>query len=70
MRQPRKWFSGAAMPGCEGRPAGFALAAYDGERWHIEELFIVAGARKHGIGRAAAAALCARHPGPWTLTGG
>ena len=52
-----------------GRPLGFALAMRDDQqRWHVEEFFVIAGARGRRIGAIAAQALFARHPGPWTLT--
>ena len=50
-------------------PLGFALVRRDdSERWHVEEFFVIHGARRRGIGIAAASALIALHPGPWTLT--
>lgn len=50
-------------------PLGFALASRDPtDGWHVEELFVIAGARRHGVGRQAAEALFAARPGRWTLT--
>jgi len=50
-------------------PLGFALAMrHDPTTWAVEELFIVAGARRHGIGARAVHGLFALHPGAWTLT--
>ena len=51
------------------RPLGFVLARRDeGECWHVEEFFVIHGARRRGIGIAAMRALVALHPGAWTLT--
>ncbi len=50
----------------DGRPHGFALIARADGAWHVEEFFVVAGARRGGLGRAAALALFDAHPGPWT----
>jgi predicted acetyltransferase len=51
------------------RTIGFALSLRDeGDVWHVEEFFVIAGARKRGVGAAAARRLFATHPGPWTLT--
>jgi predicted acetyltransferase len=54
----------------DGRaPIGFALARQDElERWHVEEFFVIYGARRRGVGMLAARALFALHPGAWTLT--
>ena len=49
-------------------PLGFVLARRDEERWHVEEFFVIHGARRRGIGIAAVRALVAVHPGAWTLT--
>lgn len=49
-------------------PIGFVLARQDGETWHVEELFVINGARRRGVAHAAVRALVALHPGPWTLT--
>lgn len=50
-------------------PIGFALAARDDSGiWHVEEFFVVAGARRHGAGAIAARALFAAHPGAWSWT--
>ena len=52
-----------------GRPLGFGLALGDDDGvWHVQEMFVIAGARGHGIGAACAGLLFARHPGRWTLT--
>lgn len=52
-----------------GLPVGFALVARDAlDTWHVEEFFVIVGARRRGTGAAALAALLARHPGTWTLT--
>jgi len=50
-------------------PLGFALARRDERgRWNVEEFFVVTGARRRGLGAAAARRLFAGHPGPWTFT--
>lgn len=50
-------------------PLGFALVLRDdGGRWHVEEFFVLAGARRDGVGTAAARLLFATRPGPWTFT--
>lgn len=50
-------------------PVGFALAVRDeGGTWHVEEFFVIAGERRHGIGREAARLLFETARGPWTLT--
>jgi predicted acetyltransferase len=49
-------------------PLGFALAWHKPPSWSLEEFFILAGARRRGIGTRAARALFATHPGPWTFT--
>ena len=49
-------------------PLGFALASFEAPSWHVEEFFVIAGARGRGIGAQAAAALFADRPGHWTLT--
>jgi predicted acetyltransferase len=50
-------------------PIGFALIAADDDRvWHVEEYFVVAGARRRGAGAALAARLFATRPGGWTFT--
>lgn len=50
-------------------PVGFALARRDdSERWHVEEFFVIYGARRRGVGIAAARAFVGLYPGPWTLT--
>jgi len=49
-------------------PAGFALATREDGTWHVDEFFILAGARRRGLGTVAAAALFASRPGRWTLT--
>ncbi len=51
------------------RPIGFALAAVDEVgTWHVEEFFVIAGERRHGVGAACARALFATQPGPWSWT--
>jgi len=53
----------------DGRPLGFGLAMRDAGRcWSVEEFFVIAGARRRGIGTRAAQLLLAARPGPWTLT--
>lgn len=50
-------------------PVGCALVAQDDVGcWHVEEFFVIAGARRHGVGADAARQLFARHPGPWSFT--
>jgi predicted acetyltransferase len=50
-------------------PVGFAMAMRDpSDCWHVEEFFVLAGARRRGVGRIAAEALFAARPGRWTLT--
>lgn len=50
-------------------PTGFALTSVDADGvWHVEELFVVAGARRGGVGRRAFDALAARRPGAWSFT--
>ena len=53
----------------DGRPLGFALVTIDdaGDA-HVEEFFVIAGARRHGLGATAARALFATHAGAWTWT--
>ncbi len=51
-----------------GTPLGFALAGQEPLCWHVEEFFIIAGARRRGVGMEAAEALFAARPGRWTLT--
>ncbi|HTM19151.1 MAG TPA: GNAT family N-acetyltransferase [Kofleriaceae bacterium] len=50
-------------------PVGFAMISRDdaGCR-HVEEFFVIAGARRQGLGARAAAALFAAGAGRWTLT--
>ncbi len=51
------------------RPVGFALAARDGAAvWHVEEFFVIHGARRRGVGADAARQLLASRPGRWTWT--
>src|SRR5262249_10579047 len=51
------------------RPGGFGLVSrFPGGGWAGGGFFVGAGARPRGVGRAAAAALFATRPGPWTLT--
>lgn len=53
----------------DGRPVGFALVARDAlATWHVEEFFVIAGARRHGHGVAAARAVLAARPGAWSFT--
>lgn len=53
----------------EDRPLGFALVAIDDDHAaHVEEFFVIAGARRHGVGATAAHALFATHAGAWTWT--
>src|SRR5688572_1196968 len=40
-------------------PVGFALTWFDGTQTHVEEFFVVVGARHRGVGAAAARALFA-----------
>lgn len=55
--------------GPEGRtPVGFALASRAADVWSVEELFVIAGARRHRVGLSAARQLFATQPGRWTLT--
>ncbi|MEZ4401432.1 MAG: GNAT family N-acetyltransferase [Kofleriaceae bacterium] len=55
-------------PGAEA-PAGFALVTRDEVGcWHVEEFFVLPGARRRGQGAHAARALVAAHPGRWSLT--
>ena len=50
-------------------PVGCALTLGDDDgTWHLEEFFVIAGARRHGTGAAAARLLFATRPGPWTFT--
>lgn len=50
-------------------PVGFALTMRDdGGRRHVEDFFVIAGARRRGVGTTAAERLFALAPGPWTLT--
>jgi predicted acetyltransferase len=49
-------------------PVGFGLIVHETGLATVEEFFIIAGARRHGLGLAAAQALFATRPGPWTLT--
>ncbi len=50
-------------------PLGFALVMRDDTAcWHVEEFFIVAGARRRGRGAVAARRLFIEHPGRWTFT--
>ncbi|WP_437721834.1 GNAT family N-acetyltransferase [Sorangium sp. So ce861] len=52
-----------------GVPVGFALTYLDDRgTQHVEEMFVIAGARRSGVGRGAMQQLFAVHPGPWTLT--
>ncbi|WP_441290210.1 GNAT family N-acetyltransferase [Sorangium sp. KYC3313] len=52
-----------------GVPVGFALTYRDDRgAQHVEEMFVIAGARRSGVGRRAMHQLFAAHPGPWTLT--
>lgn len=50
-------------------PVGFALTFEDElRRWHVEEMFVIAGARRRGVGRRAMQLVFEQRPGPWTLT--
>ena len=50
-------------------PLGFALILRDpSDCWHVEDFFVIAGARRRGVGVAAARALFAQRPGRWTFT--
>ena len=50
-------------------PLGFALAFRDPTGcWQVEDFFVIAGARRRGVGKRAAEALFAARPGRWTLT--
>jgi predicted acetyltransferase len=50
-------------------PLGFALVVRDeAGAWEVEEFFVVAGARRRGLGAAAARRVFAEFPGPWTFT--
>ncbi|HVV87994.1 MAG TPA: GNAT family N-acetyltransferase, partial [Kofleriaceae bacterium] len=55
--------------GAGGAPVGFALTMRDasGVR-HVEEFFVVGGARRRGLGARVARRLVALAPGAWTLT--
>jgi len=50
------------------RVVGFALVRRTADVWQVQELFVAPPERRRGVGARALAALCARHPGPWTLT--
>jgi predicted acetyltransferase len=58
---------------CDAALAGFALAALgsrvsgDPSVMDVAEFFVVRGARRTGVGRAAACALFARFPGAWEV---
>jgi predicted acetyltransferase len=53
----------------DDRPLGFALVAIDDDGVaHVEEFFVIAGARRHGVGATAAHALFATHAGAWSWT--
>ena len=50
-------------------PVGCALVAQDDAgAWHVEEFFVIAGARRRGAGADAARRVFATHAGPWTWT--
>jgi len=50
-------------------PLGFALVLRDDAgRWNVEEFFVIAGARKRGVGAAAARRIFVALSGPWTFT--
>ncbi len=49
-------------------PVGFAIAVREDAAHRVEDFFVIAGARRRGLGTAAARALFAARPGPWTLT--
>jgi len=50
------------------RPVGFALARRVPGAWQVQEFFVSPAERRRGVGARALTQLCARHPGPWTLT--
>ncbi|CAN5918515.1 hypothetical protein BH11MYX2_BH11MYX2_12710 [soil metagenome] len=49
-------------------PLGFALAIHESTLWHVDEFFIIAGARRQDIGTTDAGLLVESRSGPWTLT--
>ena len=50
-------------------PLGFALIERDETgAWNVEEFFVLVGARKRGVGAAAARRIFAELPGRWTFT--
>ncbi|MEO7096631.1 MAG: GNAT family N-acetyltransferase [Polyangiales bacterium] len=50
-------------------PIGFVLTMRDDDGCtHVEEFFVLAGARRRGIGLEAAGRVLATRPGPWSLT--
>lgn len=52
----------------EGRPVGFVLVGgLDSGLHRVDEFFVVRSARRSGVGREAAAAAFARHPGRWAI---
>jgi predicted acetyltransferase len=55
-----------APPG--SAPVGFGLVMHETGVSTVEEFFVIAGARRRGVGLAATQSLFATHPGPWTFT--
>jgi len=52
----------------EDAPIGFALVrGLDAGRRTMQAFFVVPAARRHGVGRAIAHDVIARHPGPWAV---
>ncbi|UJR80183.1 hypothetical protein [Sandaracinus amylolyticus] len=52
-----------------GAPIGFALTRVDEHGvQHVKEMFVIAGARRGGLGGRAMHAIFAARPGRWTLT--
>src|SRR6478735_1561217 len=50
------------------RPVGFAsICGLASEPRHVAEFFVVRGARRQGVGRAAVQKLLALHPGAWEI---
>jgi predicted acetyltransferase len=50
-------------------PVGFSLVRREPDGcWRVMDFFVIAGARRRGAGRRAAADLFATRPGRWTLT--
>jgi predicted acetyltransferase len=52
----------------DGRPAGFVLVGgLESGPHRIDDFFVVRSVRRAGVGRAAATAAFARHPGRWRI---